>query len=164
MRIYVACLAAYNNGKLHGAWIDASDADDMQEATNTMLAASPEPDAEEWAIHDYELPFSIGEYTDFETIADCVQFIEAQHDEDIAALVLMECQNDISEAESMIENYAGSFDTVKEFGEDYCSELIGEIPSALENYIDWEAVGSDFAQGFMTIQSSYGTTYYFHNY
>jgi Antirestriction protein (ArdA) len=22
-RIYVACLAAYNNGYLHGAWIDA---------------------------------------------------------------------------------------------------------------------------------------------
>ena len=23
-RIYVACLAAYNNGHLHGAWIDAA--------------------------------------------------------------------------------------------------------------------------------------------
>jgi antirestriction protein len=23
-RIYVACLAAYNNGNLHGAWIDAT--------------------------------------------------------------------------------------------------------------------------------------------
>ena len=23
-RIYVACLAAYNNGILHGAWIDAA--------------------------------------------------------------------------------------------------------------------------------------------
>jgi len=22
-RIYVACLSSYNNGKLHGAWIDA---------------------------------------------------------------------------------------------------------------------------------------------
>ena len=25
-RIYVACLAAYNNGYLHGAWIDADQA------------------------------------------------------------------------------------------------------------------------------------------
>lgn len=30
IRIYVACLAAYNNGELHGAWIDATqDLDDV---------------------------------------------------------------------------------------------------------------------------------------
>ena len=29
-KIYVADLAAYNNGKLHGVWIDAM-ADDIQE-------------------------------------------------------------------------------------------------------------------------------------
>jgi len=55
IRIYVACLAAYNNGKLHGAWIDATqDIDDIQCQINQMLADSPEPDAEEYAIHDYE--------------------------------------------------------------------------------------------------------------
>ena len=32
-RIYVACLAAYNNGILHGAWIEATDAWSMWEAT-----------------------------------------------------------------------------------------------------------------------------------
>ncbi len=28
IRIYVACLAAYNNGILHGAWIDATQGED----------------------------------------------------------------------------------------------------------------------------------------
>ncbi len=43
-RIYVACLASYNNGVLHGAWIDAtSDADAMQEQVDTMLRASRFP-------------------------------------------------------------------------------------------------------------------------
>ena len=51
-RIYVACLAAYNSGYLHGAWIDADQpADDIQSAVGEMLAASPIPRAEEWAIH-----------------------------------------------------------------------------------------------------------------
>ena len=50
-RIYVACFAAYNNGYLHGAWIDATQGewgiwDDIQK----MLAASPIPEAEEHAI------------------------------------------------------------------------------------------------------------------
>ncbi|WP_273241477.1 antirestriction protein ArdA [Hyphomonas atlantica corrig.] len=50
-RIYVACLAAYNNGRLHGAWIDATEPDEMMQGVRAMLAASPEPGAEEWSIH-----------------------------------------------------------------------------------------------------------------
>jgi len=42
-RIYVACLASYNNGVLHGAWMDATDADAMREEIATMLRASPYP-------------------------------------------------------------------------------------------------------------------------
>jgi len=30
-RVYVACLASYNNGILHGEWIDATDADEIRE-------------------------------------------------------------------------------------------------------------------------------------
>ncbi len=43
-RIYAACLASYNAGRLHGLWIDATtDVDAMQAEINAMLAASPEP-------------------------------------------------------------------------------------------------------------------------
>ncbi len=43
-RIYVACLASYNNGILYGKWIDAStDIDEMQAELNDMLRGSPEP-------------------------------------------------------------------------------------------------------------------------
>jgi antirestriction protein len=54
-RIYVACLAAYNAGRLHGVWIDANQSPvDIYSVVSEMLAASPESCAEEWAIHDYE--------------------------------------------------------------------------------------------------------------
>ena len=54
-RIYVACLAAYNSGILHGEWIDIEDdIDETWAHINAMLKASPVADAEEWAIHDYE--------------------------------------------------------------------------------------------------------------
>ncbi|MGF6599815.1 antirestriction protein [Paraburkholderia sp. GAS448] len=44
-RIYVACLASYNSGILHGEWIDTEgkDADDIQDEVNAMLRASPCP-------------------------------------------------------------------------------------------------------------------------
>ncbi|MCQ1855428.1 antirestriction protein ArdA [Neorhizobium galegae] len=44
MRLYVACLASYNNGVLHGRWIDASsDVDEMQEEIAAMLRESRFP-------------------------------------------------------------------------------------------------------------------------
>jgi antirestriction protein len=43
-RIYVACLASYNNGTLYGKWIDASDdIAAMNEEIQEMLAGSPCP-------------------------------------------------------------------------------------------------------------------------
>ncbi len=53
--IYVACLASYNNAILHGVWIDATQSEDeIMEEIWSMLENSPEPNAEEYAIHDYE--------------------------------------------------------------------------------------------------------------
>ncbi len=50
--IYVACLASYNNAILHGVWIDATQSeDDIMKEIWEMLDNSPEPNAEEYAIH-----------------------------------------------------------------------------------------------------------------
>ncbi|CAM5461608.1 antirestriction protein ArdA [Eoetvoesiella caeni] len=55
IRTYTACLAAYNDGILHGCWIDAhQDADDSHSETCAMLAASSTEGVEEFAIRDYE--------------------------------------------------------------------------------------------------------------
>lgn len=44
MKMYAACLASYNAGILHGAWIDATDdADEMSESIRAMLRESPCP-------------------------------------------------------------------------------------------------------------------------
>lgn len=48
VRIYVACLAAYNSGRLHGEWIDCDgkDESDIWNEINAMLAQSPEPNVQ----------------------------------------------------------------------------------------------------------------------
>ncbi|ABD10193.1 hypothetical protein ThrDRAFT_00307 [Frankia casuarinae] len=58
-RVYVASLADYTNGELHGRWIAADhDVEDLEGAVARILATSPArrhgEAAEEWAIHDYE--------------------------------------------------------------------------------------------------------------
>jgi len=48
-KIYVACLAAYNNGFMHGEWIDArKDADALYCDVKKILTTSPIPNADEW--------------------------------------------------------------------------------------------------------------------
>ena len=72
IRIYVACLAAYNNGHLHGEWIDVTDEASIWEAVQAMLFASPIDEAEEWAIHDYEgfEGAQVGEYFSFASVVE----------------------------------------------------------------------------------------------
>ncbi|MCC2603641.1 antirestriction protein ArdA [Sphingopyxis yananensis] len=80
-RIYVACLAAYNNGYLYGAWIDADqNADEIREEIAAMLGRSPIEHAEEYAIHDYEgfEGVTISEYAGIDTLARLGAFI-AEH-------------------------------------------------------------------------------------
>lgn len=70
LRIYVASLSDYNNGILHGRWIDADqDVDTIHEEIAKMLKESPVARkhgdvAEEYAIHDYDGfgGFNLGEY------------------------------------------------------------------------------------------------------
>ena len=60
-RFYAACLASYNAGRLHGAWLRLdTDPEVMGEAIQAMLKASPAKGAEEWAVHDYDgVPSSV---------------------------------------------------------------------------------------------------------
>lgn len=54
-RIYVACLASYNNGVLYGKWIDAStDVAEMSEQIQEMLAGSPHPNVTRQKYRDDE--------------------------------------------------------------------------------------------------------------
>ncbi|MFD9563366.1 antirestriction protein ArdA [Streptomyces sp. NPDC059994] len=70
-QIYAACLASYNNGILHGEWIDATqDPDSIGHEIQLMLDASPIPGAEEFAIHDYDDfgGLELGEYESLENL------------------------------------------------------------------------------------------------
>lgn len=85
-RIYVASLSDYNNGHLHGRWINAAQsAQRIYEEIHQMLATSTTPGAEEWAIHDYEGfdRHEICETEDISTVcriaAEITQPLSAQH-------------------------------------------------------------------------------------
>ena len=144
-RIYVACLAAYNNGRLHGRWIDATTPDEIWRSVSTMLRDSPEPDAEEWAIHDYEgfEGAHLSEYASFETVCELAEFI-GEYGE-LAARIYGHYGNDLEQARAAFEDYAGEYRSAADFAEELHTELGTAIPESLSYYIDWQALARDMA-------------------
>ena len=141
-KIYVACLAAYNAGTLHGAWIDVTDEDTMSQEIELMLAASPEVGAEECAIHDFEAPFPISEHDSLSAIIDMATAYEDHGDAFLAAL---ELSSDVASAVEMVEDqFIGAYERWADMAYVYVHEgLFGRVEENLAHYLDYDRLGRD---------------------
>lgn len=147
-RIYVACLASYNNGRLHGAWVDAGQGEDhIWQGVREMLAASPDPHAEEWAIHDYDEfeDAHISEYASFEHVCALAAFI-SEHGA-LGAKLYNHFAEDLSQASAAFDDYAGEYTSLAEFAAQLTEDTGPETPESLQYYIDWQAMGRDLELG-----------------
>ena len=164
--IYVACLAAYNNGKLHGARIDAlnNDPDEIMAEVQVMLKASPEPNAEEWALHDNEgfEGIHLSEWEGFAQVHMLAQFIDAYGR---LGAALVKYVGDAEHAHAMMQDgYAGCYTSIGDFAEELTSGTI-EIPDNLAYYIDHERMGQDMEMNgdFTTIETAHDEVHIFWN-
>lgn len=167
-RIYVACLAAYVNGKLYGKWIDADqDPDDIFKEIVEMLKKSPEPDAEEWTIHDYD-EFGGFEPKELETIKDVATMarLTAEHGEAIG-LLYMNDQYDLDELETRFEDaYEGHWDSEIEYAENLFDEIyLSDVPENIQCYIDYKSIANDlFCSDCFSSNADDGGVHVFRNY
>ena len=143
MRIYIANLGKYNEGELVGAWFTPPV--DFEEVTERI---GLNDEYEEYAIHDYELPFAIDEYTPIEEVNRLCEMVE-----DLPEYI----QEELSE----LQSYFGSIEELCEHEDDIichsgCDDMadvaryyleesgqLGELPTHLQNYIDYAAYGRD---------------------
>jgi antirestriction protein len=144
-RIYVASLSDYNAGRLHGRWIGADeDVDVIREGIQAMLAESPEPIAEEWAIHDYDNfgGLRLSEFEDIERVAELGQLI-AKHGAAFAAYA-GHVGEDFATEEGFEEANCGEWESEKAYAEELFDELyLADVPDHIQGYIDYEAFSRD---------------------
>lgn len=163
-RIYVACLAAYNSGHLHGKWIDATQGVEfIREEINEILHTSPEQGAEEYAIHDSEFLGNISEYAGLDEIAERAEFI-AEHGE--VALALLKHYHDLKDAMGAIDGYHGEYDSELDYAYRYVEDtgMFQDVPQTIQNYFDYESFARDlFINDLFSIESDNGV-YVFSNY
>ena len=113
MQVYIANLGKYNEGELVGDWFSFP-LDEEVIAERIGLNA----EYEEYAIHDTDnFPMEISEYTSIEELVE--------HKDDIILYSGCETMTDV--AYYLIDEV----------------QALGEIPSHLQNYIDYEAYGRD---------------------
>lgn len=158
MQVYIANLGKYNEGELVGAWFTPPiDVEDVKERIGLN------GEYEEYAIHDFELPFEIHEYTpisEINRLCELVQEIEGTPLYDALSDIqghwfnsveeVLENQDDIicySDCEDMadVARYL-----IEETG------VLGEVPANLQNYIDYQAYGRDLEIEGNFLVSSHG--------
>lgn len=145
MKVYIANLGKYNEGELVGVWFTPPvDFEDVKERIGLNDSY------EEYAIHDYELPFDIDEYTPIEEINRLCALAEELEG------------TPIEEEMREIQHYFfGSFEEMVEHKDDIicypdCDDMadvarylleesgtLGEVPAHLQSYIDYESYGRD---------------------
>ena len=156
-RIYIASLSDYNAGRLHGAWIDAAaDSEELAQSIQAMLKTSPEPGAEEWAIHDYEGfgPLRLEEYESLETVSGIALGL-AEHGPAFAHWAALIDTNDREALGRFGDAYLGHWDSLTAYAEELLDDLgvyrqIEEaLPEHLQPYvmIDVEGMARDMELG-----------------
>ena len=154
-RIYVASLADYNAGRLHGCWIDANQpADAIRDEIAQMLSESKESIAEEWAIHDYEYfgDLRLSEFEDIDQVAKAACLIVEHGLVFTSLLSYVGGASCIDEAQRYMEEaYCGEYDSLTEYAEQFIDDCYADslknLPKFIRFHIDYEGIARDFELG-----------------
>ena len=162
MKIYVACLASYNMGYLHGAWIEPSDdLEELQEAIKQVLKTSPAPCAEEWAIHDYDDFPNMGEYPDLQAICDYVELVEGNEHglqpDEIRAVLDNFCGSISCAKNALDNNFCGVWDSFRDFTDDRADEELAchgvKDDHPLYRHFDWASYAEEMRHYYTALEA-----------
>lgn len=158
--VYVASLADYNAGRLHGTWIDpAQDLDEVHEAVSEMLRRSRTPGAEEYAIHDFSgfgRHVEMGEYTPLDRVHALALGMK-EYGMSFAAwwsYVNPLSSDEVELQQQFCEDYRGTWGTLEDYAEQYLDDIgavkiAEQIPTWLQSYLalDIEGFARDLVLG-----------------
>jgi antirestriction protein len=166
-RIYVACLAAYTSGFLHGRWINANQSpDDLARDVRALLNQSPVRDADEWAIHDYDGfgALRLSEWESLERLSAIAAGM-ARHGEAFSAWLSYDESHDPTYVESFEDAYRGEWDSLHDYAENYAQDLgmydAAERTGFSRITVDLEGLTRDLDIDLQTVASDHHTVYVF---
>lgn len=177
-RAWVGSLAAYNSGRLVGAWIDldGKDADDVTteaiEAMRPMIAGwMDEAQAfdEIWVFdHEGLAPFVRGECNVSAAVAAAVKLAEVDDESEREAFLAWAANEGnpaTVEVDDFRDAFMGEWDSVEAYAEEFLADTgtLDSIPENLRPYFNVEAFARDLVLGgdVYTVRTSRGGVYVF---
>jgi antirestriction protein len=167
-RVYVASLSDYNAGRLHGAWIEVDQDDEVIAAEIAdVMATSPEPHAEEWAVHDYEGfgPLRVPEYISVGSLARIGRGIA---ENGLAFAGWLSCRGlDDDLNESFEEHCRGQWPSLTAYVEELLDDLgvdpAAPAPDWLRPYVsvDVDGLARDMASDLEVVEAPDGSVWLF---
>jgi len=141
-KIFVSDLSAYNNGELHGVWIDIA-TDDVHDEIQSMLSSSPFTLAEEYAIHDYEGfgNYQVGEYQPVDEVIKIAEKI-IKHGAAYVGWISVADADEIEDDDKFGDAFIGEFDSEDAYYEDLGETYVDSFKAGLD-----EATRSQFEAG-----------------
>lgn len=144
MKVYIANLGKYNEGELVGAWFHFPlDFDNISEHIGLNS------DHQEYAIHDYEMPFKIDEYTSIEQLNSLYEGIASLVDSPVYPAMADLIDTWFTDINDLIEHVG----EIKHYDESNMEDLacylvqegilFGELPDKVQLYIDYVSLGQD---------------------
>ncbi len=155
--VYIANLGKYNEGELQGAWFTPPlNFDEVKEKIGLN------DEYEEFAIHDYESPIPVHEYTSLEEINNMANLF--QEIPDNLANAIDDMMNEwFSSLEELVESIDlilvypdchNMYEVAKHLIEE--EEYMGHIPSPLLHHIDFHSYARELESQFSFIESKAG--------
>lgn len=157
-------LSDYNAGELRDVWLTATDEPStMQKEIDEMLAASPDPFAEEWAIHDQEGfgGWSLSEFEDLETVHRVANGI-AEHGRAFAEWIEYMGSTDEETIDLFTEAYQGNWPSMSNYVEALVEDVNPKItvePESWSRYVkvDEEQLRRDLEIELYAVESPDGS-------
>ena len=152
-QIYVACLAAYNGGFLHGKWITPeADEEKLLAQFDEVIKTSPVSGAEEWAVHDYDEFPNLGEYP---SIDDIIKVQEAIDEHGIAIVNGFIENWSIEDLEHIDDAFYGEYDSFTSFAQQTAEDTIEGLNdnSTLARYFDWKSWEHDLSYDYAEVEA-----------
>lgn len=164
-KVWVGCLACYNNGDLVGDWFDAGDSPQNEEEFNEAVpahvklqAADVNPHEELW-VFDHENSPVEGEYSPW-SAKQYAEWMGDIHESEAAAFsayVKHVGTFDEDSAEAFRDSYQGDYSSNEDFAQELADSLglLNKEASWPNSYIDWERAARDLMMDYFEEDGHY---------
>ena len=170
-RVWIGCLACYNEGRLRGDWFSAAEAADV---TPGQIHGGRDTSHEELWVFDHDNIPVDGEFAPMDATG-WAEIYDEVGDEQWPALCawvrsgsyVAEGDTDYPVISDFEDRYCGSgWDSFQDYAEGLAEDigLLSEVPESLQPYFDMQSWARDLAFDYVTERDTDGTLHIFRSY